>query len=88
MAFPKNLPAPTPCAGPRAANPRQLTPLAARATVLDNVWTARAAFVYRSRSRDTAGSTTNTASGERRGDTLHCNNAIVDAGTRTAVHTP
>src|ERR1700683_675285 len=87
-AGPKNLPAPTPCAGPRAATPRQLTPLAVHATALDSVWTAHAVFVCRSRSRDTAGSTTNTASGELRGDTVHCNSAIVDAGTRTAVHTP
>src|SRR5476651_2188279 len=87
-AIPKNLPAPTQCAGPRAVTPRQLTLLAARAHALDVASTARVAVACRSQSPDTAGSTANAASGEPRGDTLHCNSVIVDAGARTAVHRP
>jgi hypothetical protein len=75
-AIPKNLPAPTQCAGPRAANPRQLTLLAAHAFALDSVSTARAAAACHSRSRDTAGLLATAANGEPRGDTLHRNNAI------------
>jgi predicted component of type VI protein secretion system len=87
-AAPKNLRASGLCAGPRTANPRQLTPLAARAPALDIASTVRIAVACRSRSRDTADSPASTANGEPRGDILHCNSAIVDVVARTAVHSP
>src|SRR5580658_5513297 len=46
-AIPKNLPAPTPCAGPRAATSRQLTPLAARVPALDVASTVRVGVACR-----------------------------------------
>jgi hypothetical protein len=87
-AIPKILPAPTQCAGPRAARPRQLTPPAPHATAADGVATAPVAVVCRSPSLDIAGSPASSANAGPRAGTLHCNSGIANAQARTAVHSP
>ncbi len=76
------------CAGPRATLPRQLTLFAAHAAAADGVATAPVAAVYRSPSRDTAGSPASIANAGPLADMLRCKNATANAPARTAVHNP
>ena len=71
-ARPKNLRRAVVCAGPRAAPPRQLTPLAVHAAAADDAVTVRAAAPCPDRSRDTAGSLSNAASVAPPVDMLYC----------------
>lgn len=79
-------------AGPRAANPRQLThpatPRTVHAPARDTADSVPADVLGLSRSPDTAGSPANDANAAPLVDTLHCNNAFADAADRTAVHSP
>ena len=72
-------------AGPRATNPRQLTPLSVRASAADGAVTVRAAAPCHDRSRDISGSPSNAASVAPSVDMLHCKNGIANAEARTAV---
>jgi hypothetical protein len=85
-AEPKKLHARTLRAGPRAANPRQLTP--ADAGVADTDDSAPAAARAHDPWPDNAGSTASAASYEPLGNMLHCNNALADAAARTAARSP
>jgi hypothetical protein len=84
-ARPKNLRLGAVCAGPRAAHPRQLTPLSVHAAAVDGAVTVRAVAPCRDRSSDTAGSPSNTASVEPYVDMLYCKNGIANAAARKAV---
>ena len=82
---PKNLRRKAVGAGPRAAQPRQLTLLAAHAAAGDGAVTVHAVAPCPARSRDTAGSPSNAASAELFLDMLYCRNGIANAAARTAV---
>ena len=88
MAAPKNLHRLTLGAGPRAADPRQLTLFAVPEDAADTAATVHAAVRGRAPWIDTAGSHASTATAEPIGNRLHCNNAFADAAARTAVRIP
>jgi hypothetical protein len=73
------------CAGPRAAYPRQLTPLSVHAAAVDGAETVHAVAPCRDRSSDTSGSPSNAASVEHFVDRHYCKNGIANAAARTAV---
>jgi hypothetical protein len=81
----ENLRLATVCAGPRAAAPRQLTLLGARAVAADNAAVVPVDGHDHSRSLDTAGRLANVASIGRPADMLHCNSAFANAAPRMAV---
>jgi hypothetical protein len=75
-------------AGPRPANPRQLTPFAARAAAADTAAPGRAVAHVQNRWLDNADSPADAASAEPLADNLRCNNVLADAAARTAVRIP
>ena len=84
-ARPKNLRRAAVGAGPRAAYPRQLTPLSVHPAAVDGAGTVHAAAPCRDRSSDISGPPSNTASVEPLVDMLCCKNWIANAAARTAV---
>ena len=84
-AGPKNLCPGTVCAGPRAAQSRQLTPLAAHAAAADDADFVLGDGRGHSRLPDTPGWHANAANAGPSVDTPHCSNEIANAAAKIAV---